>query len=145
MKISEYVYNERIRLNINKADYAKIIGISDVQVGKIERGFYDNPTAIQAIRFCKWFNVEPNKLSSFDFNPTNEFIDVVAKRLNGNNTDNEWELSNNEYSKIKKRILCFSKGLKEYNYSLLTKDEKSLLIDKLNVMIDSFVSLIKEV
>lgn len=81
MKVSDYVKKLRKEKGLRIVDYCDQLNISHTHLTKIENGYMDNPSPTMAARLCRMLDIEPSELKKFDFNPDQQFIDNVKKRL----------------------------------------------------------------
>lgn len=64
------------------AEFAKEYGLSKRTAIRYENTNYlDNPTPLIASKICKTFNIDPDSLSMFDFNPNSAYIAKIRKYL----------------------------------------------------------------
>lgn len=64
MKISEYVRNRRGDTTV--LDFSKMLGISNTQLARIEKGYWDNPSPTQVVNLCKIFGLLVYDLDKFN-------------------------------------------------------------------------------
>lgn len=64
LKISEYVRNRRGNRSV--LDYSKELGISNTQLARIEKGFWDEPSSTQVNNLCKIFGLTIEDLDIFE-------------------------------------------------------------------------------
>lgn len=73
--LSKYCANIRAKTGLNKKAFAKSVGVSDVQIGKIERGIFDNPSPLMLFRIFKTYQIDSSKISDIELgNVSKEFI-----------------------------------------------------------------------
>lgn len=75
----------------NADEYAKYIGASHTVIYDIMKGKCNSPSPLTAVRMCKWFNLEPDKLFEMINMPKNKelFLEKFYDKYNGINFKNK--------------------------------------------------------
>lgn len=79
IKISEYVRDRRGDKTV--LDYSNELGISNTQLARIEKGFWDNPSPTQVNNLCKYFDLELEDLDIFNIPEDTLYRSVLYKQF----------------------------------------------------------------
>ena len=129
--IGEKIANAREKANLSQRKLAKLIGISNAELSKIESGEREIPNPRILRKMSKYIDLNYYEMLNIiglgaKGTPLNPFIENYYKNLNGDELDNAWMMAK---ASIKNNEIIIENIKKQLEESKIDEEKKDNLLD----------------